>query len=76
MAALHCAEHDYPLNRPTHDADIVLELWADSGILNEASRVLDDHGFAERDDAIVDLLMPENGAEQRKKPRAHSMTDR
>jgi hypothetical protein len=81
MIALISAEHGFLKSRPTTDADIVVGVWIEREALKQASRVLDERGFAEdqtydgygyryqRGDASVDLLMPEGISDQNTIPR-------
>ncbi|GAB3909436.1 hypothetical protein GCM10029964_110990 [Kibdelosporangium lantanae] len=80
MVAFYCAEYGVSRFRPTADADIVMGLWTERSALTQASRSLCARGFVEdktfdgygyryrRENASVDLLLPEEVSGQRKRP--------
>ncbi|MGY6658590.1 hypothetical protein ACXIZN_41175 [Amycolatopsis sp. TRM77291] len=80
MVALWCAQAAVDVFRPTEDADVVLDVWVQRSALRDASRLLSERGFSEadtgdgygyryqRDDACVDLMIPDHMDRQAKQP--------
>lgn len=72
LVHLHCAERGRFPERPTNDADTVIDVRADPGILHTFTKALEDLGFRSagisaegrqhrwlRDKASIDVLLPE-----------------
>jgi hypothetical protein len=79
LVHLHCAERGQFPERPTNDADTVIDVRADPTILRTFTQVLEDLGFEsagisaegrqhrwKRDKASIDVLLPEGIGERAK----------
>lgn len=77
LVHLHCAERGQFPERPTNDADTVLDVRADPKILHTFTKTLTDLGFTSagisaegrqhrwvRDQACIDVLLPEGAGER------------